>query len=58
MEEVGGATRETHWEYRYRRCRTCGFTVRLILRPIPDEALLGELRAELAKFFVRNVLDY
>ncbi len=58
MEEVGGATREGHWEYRYRRCRTCGFTVRLILRPIPDEALLGDLRAELARSFVRNVPDY
>jgi hypothetical protein len=58
MEEVGGATREAHWEYRYRRCRTCGFTVRLILRPIPDEALLGDLREELARSFVRNVPDY
>jgi hypothetical protein len=58
MEPVGGATREAHWEYRYRRCRTCGFTVRVILRPIPDEALLGKLREELAKSFVRNVPDY
>ncbi len=58
MEPVGGATREAHWEYRYRRCRTCGFTVRVILRPIPDEALLEGLRANLAKAFVRNVPDY
>jgi len=58
MEDVGGARREAHWEYRYRRCRTCGFTVRVILRPIPDEALLEDLRVELAKSFVRNVPDY
>ena len=58
MEDLGGPKRETHWEYRYRRCRTCGFTVRFILRPIPDEALLRDLRQELAKSFVRNVPDY
>jgi hypothetical protein len=58
MEDMGRATREAHWEYRYRRCRTCGFTVRVILRPIPDEALLAELRANLARSFVRNVPDY
>jgi hypothetical protein len=58
MEDMGRATREAHWEYRYRRCLTCGFTVRLILRPIPDEALLGDLREELARSFVRNVPDY
>ena len=58
MEDVGAVTREAAWEYRYRRCRTCGFTVRVILRPIPDEALLMNLRKELAKSFVRNVPDY
>ena len=58
MEDVEAAMREVKWEYRYRRCRTCGFTVRVILRPIPDEALLGNLRKELAKSFVRNVPDY
>jgi hypothetical protein len=58
MEDLGRATREAEWEYRYRRCRTCGFTVRLILRPIPDEAFLANLRRELAKSFIRNVPDY
>ena len=58
MADVGKASREADWEYRYRRCRTCGFTVRLILRPIPDEALLEELRTQLTKSFVRNVPDY
>ena len=58
MEDVGAATREADWEYRYRRCRTCGVTVRVILRPIPDEELLESLRGELAKVFVRNAPDY
>ena len=58
MGDVGEARREADWEYRYRRCRTCGFTVRLILRPIPDEALLEELRKQLTKSFVRNVTGY
>jgi hypothetical protein len=58
MEELGDAMREADWEYRYRRCRTCGFTVRVVLRPIPDEALLVSLRRELTKSFVRNVPDY
>ena len=58
MEDVGAPMRDADWEYRYRRCRTCGFAVRLILRPIPDEALLKSLRRELAKSFVRNVPDY
>ena len=58
MEDVGVATRDGDWEYRFRRCRTCGFTVRVILRPIPDDALLTNLRQALAKSFMRNVPDY
>jgi hypothetical protein len=58
MEDVGDTTREAAWEYQYRRCRTCGFTVRVILRPIPDEELVANLRRELAKSFMRNVPDY
>ena len=58
MEDLGGATREADWEYRYRRCRMCGFTVRVILRPVQDEALLASLRQALAKSFIRNVPDY
>ena len=58
MEDVGGAARVGDWEYRYRRCRACGFTVRLILRPLPDEAFLANLRKELARSLVRNTPDY
>ncbi len=58
MEDVGDAGREGDWIYQYRRCRTCGFTARVILRPILNEELMASLRRELAKSFVRNVPDY
>lgn len=58
MQEIGRAEREGHWEFRYRRCQTCGFTVRVILRQIPDQALIDDLRRQLANSFVRNVPDY
>lgn len=57
MAEVGPAHREDRWEYQYRRCRECGFTVRVLLRPIPDAALAQELRRILATAFVRKVPD-
>ena len=57
MEEGGTAQPEGHWEFQYRRCRRCGFTVRVILREIPDFALAAELRQILADSFVRNVPD-
>ena len=38
MAEVGPTHREDRWEYQYRRCRACGFTVRVLLRAIPDAA--------------------
>ena len=57
MEEVGSAQRDGHWEYQYKRCRKCGFTVRMILREIPDEALIEDLRRTLENSFQRNVPD-
>lgn len=57
MAEVGPAQREGRWEYQYRRCRQCGFTVRVVFREIPDTALAAELRRILARSFVRNVPD-
>ncbi len=58
MEEIGGTQREGRWEYVYRRCRTCGFAVRVIVRELPDEALLTELRQILEVSFQRNVPDF
>ncbi len=41
--------------YQYRRCRQCGFAVRVILREIPDTTLVNSLREELTHSFVRNI---
>ena len=58
MKPIGRPERGSRWEFEYRRCAKCGFTVRVILREIPDSALAAELRETLAKSFVRNVPDY
>ncbi len=58
MEELGVPQEEGHWLYQYKRCNKCGFTVRVILREIPDEALIAELREILATSFQRNVPDF
>ena len=55
MEEVGTPQEDARWVYQYRRCRQCGFAVRVILREIPDTTLVNSLREELAHSFVRNV---
>ena len=55
MEEVGRPQQDGHWVYQYRRCRQCGFAVRVILREIPDPTLANSLRESLARAFVRNV---
>ena len=58
MEQLGEPQEEGHWMYQYKRCRKCGFTVRVILREIPDQALIAELRGILATSFQRNVPDF
>ncbi len=57
MEEIGDLHREARWEYVYGRCRKCGFAVRVIVRQLPDDALVGELQKILAVSFQRNVPD-
>jgi len=57
MEEIGPAAQDERWVFQYRRCRQCGFAVRVILRELPDAALAAELRQILATAFVRNVPD-
>ena len=57
MEEVGEILAEGRWEYRYRRCRSCGFTVRVIVREIPDATLAAEVRKILATAFERNASE-
>ena len=58
MEPLGETHRDGQWVYQYTRCRTCGYAVRLIVRHVPDEALLAELRKTLAVTFSRNNPDY
>lgn len=55
MEEIGEPQEDGRWVFRYKRCQKCGFTVRVILREIPDATLANELRKILATSFVRNV---
>ena len=55
MEELGNPQEDTRWLYQYRRCRQCGFAVRVILHEIPDMALIAGLREGLTHMFVRNV---
>jgi hypothetical protein len=57
MEGIGERQRDGNWEYIYKRCRTCGFTVRMIEAELPDPAqaaLVIELRKILAVSFSRN----
>jgi hypothetical protein len=55
MEEIGTSQEEGRWVYQYKRCRKCGFAVRVILRELPDASLAAELRQILATAFQRNI---
>lgn len=57
MAEVGTAQQDGRWVFQYRRCRQCGFTVRVILREIPDTRWADELRQILAVTFSRKPPD-
>jgi hypothetical protein len=54
MVNVGDPEEENGWLFQYRRCLRCGFTVRRMLREVPDEELLVDLRCTLARAFARN----
>lgn len=58
MEEIGTSREEERWVYRYKRCRTCGFTVRMIQRELPNAALAARVRQMLATAFRRNPPSY
>jgi hypothetical protein len=58
MEELGAAEQEGRWMVQYKRCRRCGFTVRLVLHELPDTRLAAELRQILATSFTRNVPEF
>ena len=54
MAEIGPGVEGDHWVYRYKRCGACGFTVRLVVRALPDAALVASLRKVLSTAFQRN----
>jgi hypothetical protein len=58
MEAIGPEVQGEHWVYRYKRCRACGFTVRVVVRALPDRALVASLRKALSTAFTRNSPDY
>jgi hypothetical protein len=49
MEEVGTPRAEGRWAFRYKRCRSCGFSVREIVDVIPDAELIADLRQTLTR---------
>ncbi len=55
MEEIGEPQEDGRWVYQYKRCKKCGFAVRVILREIRDNALEDGLRKTLARSFLRDV---
>lgn len=54
MEEVGESMEDGRCVFQYKRCKRCGFTVRVILREIVDTAMIAELREILARSFTRD----
>ncbi len=58
MEDLGEEQQEGRWIYRYRRCKSCGYTVRLIVRELPDTDLIEQLRKVMATALTRNVPDF
>lgn len=57
MDEIGTAERNGRWESVYKRCRTCGFAVSVILRESTDAALAAGLRTILDHSLRRNIPD-
>ncbi len=53
MEDLGAIRHEERYDYAYRRCRTCGFTARVIVRYLPDEARLATLRKVFTPLFTK-----
>ena len=58
MEILGPPFQDGNWMCQYKRCRTCGYAVRVVVRELPNEALIADLRKILAVSFQRNVPDY
>ena len=55
MESLGTPMHEGDCVLQYKRCRTCGFAVRLILRPLPNPILTARLRKILQTTFAHDL---
>ena len=44
MEQIGEPLVEGSWLYHYKRCRQCGFSVRLVVKQLPDQQLFRTLQ--------------
>jgi hypothetical protein len=55
MEWLGVPQTDGRCMVQYRRCRQCGYAVRVILREIMDAVLVAGLRETPAHMFMRNV---
>lgn len=53
MEPLGIPQAEGRWIFAYKRCKQCGFTVRSILRTLPNAELIASLQATLKTSFER-----
>lgn len=54
MQEIGESQDDGRWIFQYKRCGTCGFAVRVILREVPNAALVAELRRTFRHAFTRG----
>ncbi len=53
MESLGTPQTGGRWISQYKRCRQCGFAVRVILQVLPDMDAINGLRATLGGFSSR-----
>jgi hypothetical protein len=54
MEKLGKRESEGRYQYQYRRCRECGFTVRAIVEELPNLEAIALARQALGKMFSRQ----
>jgi hypothetical protein len=57
MDSLGVPEPEGGWIFEYRRCRVCGFTVRLFLRYVPDDTDCTDLRRRLNQCRLSGVAE-
>ena len=51
---IGTIVANRRFSYQYSRCTVCGFTVRQVVKALPDPELVAQLREQLKTSFTRN----